>query len=564
MRVGFVVRNYVLEEKIGEGGMGEVWRSRHQMLNKPVAIKVMVERLLTDPSFEARFIHEAQAQARLQHPHIIGATDFFCEQGRYYLVMPMIEGYSLEERLTRGPMSIEEALWISADALAALDYAHQQAVIHRDVKPSNILIDRNGRAYLTDFGIALMMGQERRTRTGIAIGTPHYMSPEQILRPRSVDHRTDVYSFGCVLYEMLTGRTPFEVGDAEEDTDYVIKEAHVHRAPRPLSQFNPSIPPMVDAIVMRALAKNPDERFVSCGEFAREFMSAMQIRHPQVIPSPPVLPAPGSGQFQQSPVSPAPGSGQFQQPLPNRQAYQRQSAQMAGPLARPVRNAALLLLGLSILFASPITAFAGVIGIAGAIGMLKGQDWGRRVGLIFSLLLEVAGLMVAFGIVIYMGAETIRSRDAEPLSLISTIAMASALIGIILAFRLGREPVLRGLGNDLKRPAGILPIAIPALLTGLGTIPAIDLLRKGNWGRAAMMICLWLFAILFIIGGIGLGKGMSMESYDYNFFSERYEFNYYDNELGFAVTMIGAIAAAILCVIASFYLKSSSVKSWCR
>lgn len=237
---------------------------------------------------------------------------------------------------------------------------------------------------------------------------------------------------------------------------------------------------------------------------------------------------------------------------------------MAGPLARPVRNTAWLLLGLSILFVSPITAFAGVIGIVGAIGMLNGRDWGRRAGLVFSLLLEVAGLAVAFSIVIYMGAETIRSRDAEPLSLIAIAAMASALIGIILAFRLGREPVLQGLGNDLKRPAGILPIAIPALLTGLGTIPAIDLLRKGNWGRAAMMICLWLFAILFFIGGIVLGNGMRMESYNYNFFSERYEFNYYDNEVGFAVTVIGAIAAAICCVIASFYLKSSSVKSWCR
>jgi hypothetical protein len=373
------------------------------------------------------------------------------------------------------------------------------------------------------------------------------MSPEQIRRPRSVDHRTDVYSFGCVLYEMLTGRTPFEAGDAEEDTDYVIKEAHVHRAPTPILQFNPSVPPTVDAIVMRALAKNPDERFVSCGEFAREFMSAMQIRPSQVIPSPP--------------VSPTPDSRQFQQPFSNQQAHQQQRSE---PLARPVRNTSWLLLGLSILFASPITAFAGVIGIVGAIGMLKGHDWGRRAGLVFSLLLEVVGLVVAFGIVIYMSAETISHRDAEPLSLITVVAMASALIGIILAFRLGREPVLQGLGNDLKRPAGILPIAIPALLTGLGTIPAIDLLRKGNWGRAAMMICLWLFAILFIIGGIDLGNRMGMESYDYNFFSEKYEYTSSANELGFAVTVIGAIVAAICCVIASFYLKSSSVKSWCR
>src|SRR5262245_20016283 len=202
MQSGFIVRDYVLEEKIGEGGMGEVWRSRHQMLNKHVAIKVMAAHLLADPEFEARFLQEAQAQSRLHHPQIIGATDFFREQGRYNRVMPMIESYSLEDRLSQGPLSIQEVLRISADVLAALDYAHQQAVIHRDVKPSNILIDRDGHAFLTDFGIALLMGQERRTRTGVAIGTTHYMSPEQIRRPRSVDHRTDVYSFRCVLYEM--------------------------------------------------------------------------------------------------------------------------------------------------------------------------------------------------------------------------------------------------------------------------------------------------------------------------------------------------------------------------
>src|SRR5262245_10896498 len=227
MQTGFVVRDYMFEEKIGEGGMGEVWRSRHQMLDKHVAIKIMSEDLRDDPAFEARFIREAKAQARLHHPQIIGATDFFHEQGRYYLVMPLIEGHSLEDRLSLGPLSLQEVLAISADVLAALDYAHQQGVIHRDVKPSNILIDRNGRAYLTDFGIALMIGLDRQTKTGVAIGTTLYMSPEQIRRPKNLDHRTDVYSFGCVLYEMLTGRPPFEAIGAGEGTDFVIKEMHI-------------------------------------------------------------------------------------------------------------------------------------------------------------------------------------------------------------------------------------------------------------------------------------------------------------------------------------------------
>ncbi|MFN0110719.1 MAG: serine/threonine-protein kinase [Blastocatellia bacterium] len=271
MQAGSSVRDYVFEAKIGEGGMGEVWRAHHELLDRKVAIKVMASHLMADPEFEARFIKEAQAQARLQHPNIIGATDFFREQGQYFLVMPLIEGQSLEEKLTanRGPLPIEEALRISADVLAALDYAHQRAVIHRDVKPSNILLDHEGRAYLTDFGIALMMGVDRKTRTGIAVGTAHYMSPEQIRRPKSIDHRTDVYSFGCVLYEMLAGRAPFEAGDEDGDTDYVIKEAHIHQTPEPVTKWNAKVAAAIEAVVEHALAKNPDERFVSCGEMAR-------------------------------------------------------------------------------------------------------------------------------------------------------------------------------------------------------------------------------------------------------------------------------------------------------
>lgn len=271
MEAGNCVRDYVFESKIGQGGMGEVWSARHELLDRRVAIKVMAAHLMADPEFEARFIKEAQAQARLQHPSIIGATDFFREQGRYYLVMPLIEGQSLEEKLASspGPLPVEDALRISADVLSALDYAHQRAVIHRDVKPSNILLDGEGRAYLTDFGIALMMGTDRRTRTGVAVGTVHYMSPEQIRRPKSIDHRTDVYSFGCVLYEMLTGHAPFEAEDAEQDTDYVIKDAHIHQQPESVRKWNSAVPETVDAIVLKSLAKEPNERFVSCGEFAR-------------------------------------------------------------------------------------------------------------------------------------------------------------------------------------------------------------------------------------------------------------------------------------------------------
>lgn len=265
------IRDYVLEDLIGEGGMGAVYRARHVLLDRTVAIKVMSDELLADAEFEARFVREAKAQGRLHHPYIVGVSDFFAENGRYYLVMPLVEGRSLEDHfLIKGkPLPLPEALSISADVLSALDYAHQHGVIHRDVKPSNILLDANGHAHLVDFGIALMVGFDRRTRTGTTIGTPHYMSPEQIRRPRDLDHRTDVYSFGCVLYEMVTGHPPFEANDDEGDTDFVVKEGHVSRQPVAPRLKNAAVPAVLNDIILRTLSKQPDERFSGCGEFAR-------------------------------------------------------------------------------------------------------------------------------------------------------------------------------------------------------------------------------------------------------------------------------------------------------
>src|SRR5581483_7642725 len=149
-------------------------------------------------------------------------------------------------------------------------------VIHRDVKPSNILMDRTGHVYLADFSIAILIGQPRRTQTGAVIGSADYMSPEQIKRPKELDHRTDVYSFGCVLYQMLTGRPPF-VGNPEMgDIDFYIKECHLTVAPPRLRQFNEAVPEAIEQIVMRALAKDPSDRFSGCGEFARALSQATQ------------------------------------------------------------------------------------------------------------------------------------------------------------------------------------------------------------------------------------------------------------------------------------------------
>jgi len=200
-----------------------------------------------------------------------------------YLVVPLIEGQSLENKLLDAegqPLLLQEALRISQEVLLALDYAHRQRVIHRDVKPSNILLDAEGRAYLADFGIALLMGQERitrgLTRGGSTIGTAEYMSPEQIITPKKIDHRADVYSFGCVLYEMLTGQPPFKADDESGESDDAVKFKHVHTAPTPISTLNPDVPAEIERIVMCALAKKADDRFGGCGEFARQLEQAQK------------------------------------------------------------------------------------------------------------------------------------------------------------------------------------------------------------------------------------------------------------------------------------------------
>lgn len=279
------IRDWEIEGLVGEGGMGQVWRARHTLLNRVFAIKVISRELLSDPKFEDLFIREAGTQAELQHPHIIPATDFFVDDGLHCLVMPYLEGQSLEDRLennrntetgARLPLPQQEAIAIALQVLHALDYAHQHRVIHRDVKPSNILLDRRGDAYLTDFGVALKMDKPRTTSTGKVVGTSAYMSPEQIQRPREMDHRTDVYSVGCVIYEMLAGGPVFETDDVEGDTDFFIKESHIKRMPEPLEKRNPSVPANVAAVITKALSKSPDDRFSGCGEFARELLKTVE------------------------------------------------------------------------------------------------------------------------------------------------------------------------------------------------------------------------------------------------------------------------------------------------
>jgi Protein kinase domain len=263
---------YRIDHVLGRGGMGVVYRGLHERLDRPLAIKALAPELTWQPEFKDRFFAEARTQARLQHPNILAVYDLLEDAGEFFIVMEYVSASPLDAILrdTAGKgMPIPRALEIISEILLALDYAHSQAVIHRDVKPSNVLVTTDGRVKLTDFGIALLVGDKRLTSSRASIGTPIYMSPEQILRPRMMDHRADVYSAAIVLYEMLAGEPPF---DAE--TEYEIKKLQIEAPPPELCERRPEVPRPLSHAIRRALAKDPEERFVSARELWRVLASA--------------------------------------------------------------------------------------------------------------------------------------------------------------------------------------------------------------------------------------------------------------------------------------------------
>jgi serine/threonine protein kinase len=268
---GTRIGRYELLEKLGEGGMAEVWKGRNVSIGLIVAIKVLLKHFAHDNDLQQRFLNEGRIQARLRHPNIVSVFDAYSEDGTSYLVMDFVEGETLEGRLRQhahNPLSVPEVLSISYDILAALEYAHtlpDGPIVHRDVKPSNILLDNEGRARLADFGIAVALNEDRKTKAGLAPGSIHYMSPEQIQTPRSIDRRSDIYSFGCVLYEMLTGNPPFV---SDTDSDFKVHQAHVYDPPEPLRKRNPQVPFEFEWIVLKALNKDRETRFSSAKEMA--------------------------------------------------------------------------------------------------------------------------------------------------------------------------------------------------------------------------------------------------------------------------------------------------------
>jgi serine/threonine-protein kinase len=254
-----VAGRYRLLARLGSGGMADVWCAEDTMLDRRVALKFLHERFSQDEQFVERFRREASAAAGLQHPNVVGVFDRGTFDGGHYIAMEYVEGAALNDLIERG-LSVPEAVEIVRQVLAGARYAHANGIVHRDLKPQNVLVDAEGRARVTDFGIA-RAGVSEITQTGSVLGTAQYLSPEQA-QGLPVTAASDIYSIGVLLYEALTGRVPFE---AESPVSVALKQ--VSERPQPPSQLNPAVSRALDAVVLKALAKDPANRYASADQF---------------------------------------------------------------------------------------------------------------------------------------------------------------------------------------------------------------------------------------------------------------------------------------------------------
>jgi serine/threonine-protein kinase len=251
---------YRLDHELARGGMATVWVAEDPLLSRRVAVKILHPELAVNDSLRTRFRHEAVAAAKLSHPAIVATYDTGDDEGTAYIVMQLVEGPTLRRMLdARGALPVGEAADIASQVAEALDHAHRHGLVHRDIKPANVLIPPDGQVKVTDFGIAKAAGDEDLTSTGAVIGTARYLAPEQV-NGNAVDGRADVYALGLILYEMLTGTLPFS-GDSEIATAMM----RLTKVPDPVRSVRPEVPPMLDAVVNRSLARDPEHRFPSAG-----------------------------------------------------------------------------------------------------------------------------------------------------------------------------------------------------------------------------------------------------------------------------------------------------------
>lgn len=274
--VGESVGPYRILEQLGQGGMATVYKAYHAGLDRYVAIKALHPAFMEDPNFLARFQREARVVAKLEHSNIVPIYDYAEYQGRPYLVMKFIEGQTLKARLGQGNISRAEILRITEAVGAGLTYAHRSGILHRDVKPSNVLLTPDGQIYLADFGLArIAAAGESTLSSDMMVGTPQYISPEQAKGNRDLDEGTDIYSFGVLLYELVVGRVPFTA-----DTPYSIIHDHIY-SPLPLPrQVNPNVAEPLERVLLKALAKERADRYASVEDLVQAFKAALMAAAP--------------------------------------------------------------------------------------------------------------------------------------------------------------------------------------------------------------------------------------------------------------------------------------------
>jgi serine/threonine protein kinase len=261
--LGQKIGRYLVQEELGHGAMAAVYLALDPAMKRQVAVKVLTRSLSTDPEFRGRFGREAEVIARLEHPYIVPVYDFGEHGAQPYIVMRYMPGGSLAVRLRSGPLPTNEAAQIVERIAVAVDAAHRAGIIHRDLKPENVLFDRRGDPFLSDFGIVRIVTGDGLTSGGTIAGTPAYMSPEQVHGDEAVDGRADIYALGVTLFQMLTGRTPYQ---ADQATRMMMK--HVMEPVPNILEARADLPPGFEGVIRRAMAKQPDDRYQTAGEMA--------------------------------------------------------------------------------------------------------------------------------------------------------------------------------------------------------------------------------------------------------------------------------------------------------
>jgi len=285
---GDIIDGYEIQSEIGRGGMGRVYHATHTVTGQDVALKMLLPHLSADRRVRGRFFNEARVLAKLEHPSLVPLLGFIESGARAFIVMPLVKGETLDKRLRRdGRMSLDVIARLFEAMCGAIEHVHSHDLLHRDLKPSNIIIRSDDRPVITDFGIARAIGAEKVTLPGMVVGTAEYLAPEQASGVSRDDKRSDVYSLGVLLYEMVTGRLPFEHPNAGE-----VLQRHVNALPPPPRLIVPSLPEAVEGVILRALEKRPDDRFPSAAALGEAAVNALTTGAPPAPPSASLTPAP--------------------------------------------------------------------------------------------------------------------------------------------------------------------------------------------------------------------------------------------------------------------------------